>query len=98
MEFIDNINLTVGEDLKRTLKKGSKVSIASAIFSIYAYQELKKELESVDEFNFIFTSPTFVKEKAPRERREFYIPQVSRERSVYGTEFEVRLRNCLLSL
>ncbi|MBQ8644620.1 MAG: DEAD/DEAH box helicase family protein [Candidatus Methanomethylophilaceae archaeon] len=93
MEVIDNVNRTVGDDLKRTLRKGSRVSIASAVFSIYAYQELREELEKVDEFDFIFTSPTFVKERAPRERREFYIPQVSRERSIYGTEFEVRLRN-----
>lgn len=93
MEVIDNINRTVGKDLKKTLRKGSRVSVASAVFSIYAYQELRKELENVDGFDFIFTSPTFVKEKAPHEKREFYIPQASRERSIYGTEFEVRLRN-----
>ena len=93
MDFLDNVNNTVGEDLKKTVVKGSKVSIASAVFSIYAYQELKKQLNSVEEFDFIFTSPTFVKEKAPKERREFFIPQMSRERSIYGTEFEVRLRN-----
>lgn len=93
MDFLDNVNNTVGEDLRKTIVKGSKVSIASAVFSIYAYQELKKQLNSVEEFDFIFTSPTFVKEKAPKERREFFIPQMSRERSIYGTEFEVRLRN-----
>ncbi|WP_400238653.1 helicase-related protein [Methanomethylophilus alvi] len=93
MEVLDNINKTIGDDLRQTIVKGSKISIASAVFSIYAYQELKKQLNSVEEFNFIFTSPTFVKEKAPKERREFFIPQMSRERSVYGTEFEVRLRN-----
>ena len=75
MDFLDNVNNTVGEDLKKTVVKGSKVSIASAVFSIYAYQELKKQLNSVEEFDFIFTSPTFVKEKAPKERREFFIPQ-----------------------
>ena len=93
MEVLDNVNKTIGDDLKQTIVKGSKISIASAVFSIYAYQELKKQLNSVEEFDFIFTSPTFVKEKAPKERREFFIPQMSRERSVYGTEFEVRLRN-----
>jgi len=42
---------------------------------------------------FIFTSPTFVTEKFPKEKREFYIPRLHRERSLYGTEFEIKLRN-----
>lgn len=95
MENIDNINYTLSEDLKKTVTKGSKVSIASACFSIYAFEQLKKELKSVDSLRFIFTSPTFLEEKIPREKKEFYIPRLSRERSVYGTEFEVRLRNGL---
>ena len=68
-------------------------SIAAACFSIYAYQELKKQLEGIDELRFIFTSPTFVTEKTPKAQREFYIPRISRERSLYGTEFEVKLHN-----
>ncbi|MCU6713353.1 helicase-related protein [Megasphaera butyrica] len=75
------------------IHKGSKLSIAAACFSIYAYQELKKQLEGIDELRFIFTSPTFVTEKTPKAQREFYIPRISRERSLYGTEFEVKLRN-----
>lgn len=93
MEILDNVNRTVGDDLKETIRKGSRIRIASATFSIYAFQELKKQLEGVEGFDFIFTSPTFVKEKAPKEKREFYIPQISREKSIYGTEFEVRLKN-----
>jgi hypothetical protein len=64
----------------KKIKSGSKVSIAAACFSIYAYQALKDELESCDEFRFIFTSPTFVAEKTPKERREFYIPRLNREK------------------
>lgn len=75
------------------IHKGSKLSIAAACFSIYAYQELKKQLEQIDELRFIFTSPTFITEKASKAQREFYIPRISRERSLYGTEFEVKLRN-----
>lgn len=93
MEIIDNINKTLKEDLRIELHKGSRLSIAAACFSIYAYQELKKQLESVDELRFIFTSPTFIAEKTPKAQREFYIPRISRERSLYGTEFEVKLRN-----
>lgn len=93
MEFIDNINKTLKDDLSTEIKKGSKLSIAAACFSIYAFQELKKELESIDELRFIFTSPTFIAEKTKKEKREFYIPRLNRERSLYGTEFEVKLRN-----
>lgn len=93
VEVINNITNTLKEDLQKTIKHGDKISIASACFSIYAFQELKEQLKNVDSLRFIFTSPTFVKERAPRERKQFYIPSIQRERSIYGTEFEVRLRN-----
>lgn len=93
MQIIDNINKTVKDDLQAGIRKGSKMSVAAACFSIYAYQELKKQLEGIDELRFIFTSPTFVTEKTSKAQREFYIPRISRESSLYGTEFEVKLRN-----
>lgn len=93
MDTFNNTTKVVKDDLERKIKSGSRISIAAACFSIYAYQELKNELEDCDEFRFIFTSPTFVAEKTPKERREFYIPRLNREKSLYGTEFEVRLRN-----
>lgn len=92
-ELLDNVSKTVKDDLMVTIKKGDKLSIAAACFSIYAYQALKKQLDGIDELRFIFTSPTFLHEKAPKEKREFYIPRLDRERSLYGTEFEVKLRN-----
>ena len=55
MKILDNINHTVREDLQDTMQKGSRVSIAAACFSIYAYQELKKQLEEIAELRFIFT-------------------------------------------
>ncbi len=93
MKLFDNVTEIVRDDLARTIRKGSKVSVAAACFSMYAYHELQKQLESVDEFRFIFTSPTFVTEKAEKQKREFYIPRLSREQSLYGTEFEIKLRN-----
>lgn len=93
MKIFDNITEVVRDDLAVTIKKGSRVSMAAACFSMYAYNELRKQLESVDEFRFIFTSPTFVKEKANKQKREFYIPRFTREHSLYGTEFEIKLRN-----
>ena len=93
MQIIDNINKIVKDDLQTGIHKRSKISIAAACFSIYAYQELKKQLDDISELRFIFISPTFVTEKSPKAQREFYIPRISRERSLYGTEFEVKLRN-----
>lgn len=93
MELINNTSKTLKDDLSVEIKKGSKLSIAAACFSIYAFQELKKELSSIDELRFIFTSPTFTTEKAKKEKREFYIPRITRERNLYGTEFEIKLRN-----
>ena len=93
MELINNTSKTLKDDLAVEIQKGSKLSIAAACFSIYAFQELKKELKGIDELRFIFTSPTFTTEKAKKEKREFYIPRLNRERSLYGTEFEVKLRN-----
>lgn len=93
MEIFDNITKTVKDDLAVTIEKGSSISIAAACFSIYAYQVLKKQFDNIDELRFIFTSPAFVTEKAPKEKREFYIPRLHRERSLYGSEFEIKLRN-----
>lgn len=93
MEIFNNTTKTVGDDIKAIVRPGDKLSIAAACFSIYAYQELREQLESCEELRFIFTSPTFIAEKTKAERREFYIPRLGRERSLYGTEFEMRLRN-----
>lgn len=93
VKVIDNIKEIVRDDMADTISRGSKVSIAAACFSMYAYKELKKLLETVDEFRFIFTSPTFVAEKAEKQKREFYIPRLNRENSLYGTEFELKLKN-----
>ena len=91
--FFDNVTNRVIDDLKTTIRSDSKIDIAAASFSIYAYQLLKKELEQVEELNFLFTGEVFTSEKAQRESREFYIPRLNAERSLYGTDFEIKLRN-----
>ena len=93
MELINNINKTLRDDLLNQMKAGSKLSIAASCFSIYAFQELKEVLKDIKELRFIFTSPTFTTEKASKQQREFYIPRLDRERTLYGSEFEVKLRN-----
>lgn len=99
MELIDNISRLLGDDLKQTIKPGARLKIAASCFSMYAFEALKAELEKIDELNFIFTSPTFVAsqvaDKIRKERKEFHIPKLDRERSLYGSEFEIQLRNKL---
>lgn len=94
-KVINNISERVVDDLKQKLSDGSRVSIAAATFSIYAFEALKEELEGVEELRFIFTSPTFIKDKVKKEKREFFIPKLNRERSLYGSDFEIKLRNKL---
>jgi SNF2 family DNA or RNA helicase len=99
MEIIDNINHLLGDNLKQTIKPNSKLKIAASCFSIYAFEALKNELENIDSLEFIFTSPTFVPnevtDKIKKERREFHIPKTERERSFYGSDFEIQLKNKL---
>lgn len=100
MKIIDNLNTLLGDDLKSEITPGSKVRIAASTFSIFAFESLRKELEQVGELDFIFTSPSFVTDrvtdKLRKERREFFIPAAgSGESSLYGSEFEIRLRNKL---
>ena len=99
MKIIDNINSLLGDDLKKSLNKKSKLKIAASCFSIYAYEALKFELAKIDFLQFIFTSPAFIADevvgKIHKERREFFIPKKEREKSLYGSEFEIQLRNKL---
>ncbi len=91
MKLIDNINDLLGDDIKQSIQPGARLKIAASCFFIYAYEALKRELESVE---FIFTSPSFmpdeVTDAAKKERREFHIPKfpsdTKTERSFYGTE------------
>lgn len=96
-ENIDNRTIILGDDLKKELKENSKVRIAASCFSMYAFSELKEELSKIKELEFIFTSPTFTKDaisdNIKKEKREFYIPKQNRENSLYGSEFEIKLRN-----
>ena len=94
-KIINNISERLVDDLKERLSAGGRLSIAAASFSIYAFEALKKELEGIDEMRFIFTSPTFIAEKVKKEKREFFIPKLNRERNLYGTDFEIKLRNQL---
>jgi SNF2 family DNA or RNA helicase len=93
MKVFNNVDSKIKDDLIKTIKSNSRISIASSYFSIYAFEELKSQLKNVKELRFIFTSPTFTSVKSKKEKREFFIPRLNREQNLYGSEFEVKLRN-----
>ena len=96
MKILDNKTTKFGDDLKEELKVRDKCYIASAVFSMYSYQELKKQLNNIDEFKFIFTNPTFIKDKKDeKQERLFELNNYKREKSLVGSEFEIKLKNKL---
>lgn len=110
MKLIDNINHLLGDDLQEQLvsSPNNRIKIAASYFSIYAFHILKEELEQIDSLQFIFTSPTFVAEnvvdKLKKEKREYVIQEPLldttqsknyREDSLYGSTFELHLKNKL---
>lgn len=95
MKLIDNVNSRLVDDLKASIKKGCKLSIAASSFSIYAYEALKKEMGKIDELRFVFSSPTFIEENFKKHSRLFYIPHIYKETELCGGEFELRLKNQL---
>lgn len=97
MEFLDNTGRNrLGDALSSALDEGSKLSIISSYFTVFAYGELKEELSKVDEVRFLFSEPTFIRRMAnAKEPREFALSRVSRERSVGGRGLELTLRNNL---
>jgi len=99
MQIIDNTSQLLGDDLKASVGRGTRLRIAASCFSIYAFEALKSELSKADSLQFIFTAPTFVPtevtDRLRKERREFFIPKARRESSLYGTEFEIQLRKKL---
>ncbi len=99
MRIIDNVGDRLGDDIASRLRGGSKLRIAASTFSIFAFEALQKELEHLDALSFIFTSSSFAATQATdqlkKERREFFIPTSRGTASLYGSEFEIRLRNKL---
>lgn len=98
MEIINNQDKFLIDDLKQNIYNGSKIKIAASCFSIYAFAELKKQFNDIEEMQFIFSSPAFeegITDSLKKESKEFFMPNECRESALYGTEFELRLRNKL---
>ena len=90
---IDNRERLLGEELRPYLTPGSKVQMAAATFSMFAYQSLKDELEQIEELHFIFTNPTFTNDELQAGFREYTIPKKKREDSIFGATYELKLMN-----
>ena len=90
-KFLDNRSKgKVIDELKANIKRGSKLSIISAYFTIYAFNELYKELSKIDEMRFIFTEPIF-SDQVKDVKREYYIERP--QTPLAGNNFEIKLRN-----
>lgn len=97
-EIIDNKTRLLGDDIKGELTPASKVDIVASVFTIYAFEALKTELENVSELRFIFSSPAFAQRMlsgVDKKPKEFMISEAFSKTSIYGTSFELKLRNQL---
>ena len=97
MKSLNNVGAErLGDALGESIDDGTKLSIISSYFTVFAYGELKEELSKVDEVRFLFSEPTFVKRMADsKEPREFEVARRAREVSVGGSGLELTLRNNL---
>src|SRR5574344_1372071 len=97
-EIIDNKTRLLGDDLKKEITPGVKVNVVASIFTIYAYEALKKALSSVSELNFVFSSPVFAQKvvaASDKKPKEFIISESFSKTAIYGTSFELKLKNQL---
>jgi SNF2 family DNA or RNA helicase len=94
IKSFNNKTVKVGDDLKETITKDSKIDIAAEIFSIYGFESLKKELSKIKNLRFIFTDPTFVQiDKNKREQKQFEINSNNRKKAISGSDFEINFKN-----
>ncbi len=66
---------TVADFLTGKIRDGSRLSVVSAYFTIYAYDALKEVLERIDRLDFLFGEPTFVNRLDPSksEKKAFLL-------------------------
>lgn len=92
MQILDNkVQGRVIDKLRENIKSGTRLSIISAYFTIYAYEELRKELGKIEKLRLLFSEPTFVKNKKDINR-EFKLSG-SYERGLAGDRYEMKLKN-----
>lgn len=77
METFNNTTKVVKDDLMKKIHSGSKLSLAAACFSMYAYQALKEELESCDELRFILHRLHLLRKRRQKNVGNFIFPVCS---------------------
>lgn len=95
---LDNNKIgAVGEFIKENTREGASVTISSPLFTIYAFEELRKVLEKTGKFKFLFNEPTFIKKiiNNDKEVKEFELQMRQRERNVSEFNLEIGLKNNL---
>ena len=87
----------VGEYIKENTKENADITISSPIFTIYAFEELRKVLEKSNKFRFLFNEPAFIKRiiTNDKEVKEFELQMQKRERDVSEFNLEIGLKNNL---
>lgn len=95
---LDNNKLgAVGEYIKENTQEGAIITISSPIFTIYAFEELRKVLEKSNKFRFLFNEPTFIKNIIfnSKEVKEFELQMHQREKNISEFNLEIGLKNNL---
>jgi SNF2 family DNA or RNA helicase len=94
IQYFNNKAKKVWDDLKKNIKKWSRINIAAAIFSIYGFDSLKSELANIEKLKFIFTDSAFIaKETSKKQQRMFEIQTNNIKKAISGSEFEINLKN-----
>lgn len=98
VDLVDNKGInTLAEVLKKDIKKGSKIAVASASFSINIFRELKKALEKGEFFRFLYTEPTFYDQEIDQNHQLKLIEKKDPSVQLDGNKSEISLRNQMLS-
>ena len=65
----------VADFLKANIRDGSRLSVVSAYFTIYAYEALKGILDRIDHLDFLFGEPSSINRLDPEktEKKSFFI-------------------------
>lgn len=100
IEVLDNTEgKRLGDSLRATLDDDAKLSIISAHVSLFAFGELREELERLDSVRVLFNEPTFISDmERLADVPEFDIArraQCERERALADSDLELSLRNKL---
>lgn len=87
----------VGEYIKENTNEGATITISSPIFTIFAFEELRKVLEKSNKFRFLFNEPTFIKRLVDNDKevKEFELQMQEREKNVSEFNLEIGLKNNL---